>query len=222
MMTAYENQPTLKSPQSGSNGAVRAGARRLPIERPRRKRQKAAVDALVLLKSDHRNVENLFKSYEKCGPRALQTKRKLVSQIIRELSQHAAIEEQFFYPAVRHAAPEKMGAILEALEEHHVAKWLLSELAPMDPTDERFDAKVAVLIESVRGHVYDEEQELFPEMRANLGRKALTELGGRLQEGKNLAPVRPHPHAADHPPANLIVGAVAGVVDRVRAGMRRK
>lgn len=180
----------------------------------------AQPDAIALLKADHRSVEKLFKSFEKAGDTAYRTKRKLVDDMISELSVHAAIEEQFLYPAVRRELPGAEDDALEALEEHHVAKWILSELERTDPGDERFDAKVTVLIESVRHHVREEEQELFREMRAGMSRKTLMELGARLAEGKRLAPTRPHPRSPDEPPANLIVGAVAGVVDRARTAVR--
>jgi iron-sulfur cluster repair protein YtfE (RIC family) len=145
-----------------------------------------------------------------------------VDEMIRELSQHAAIEEQFFYPAARREVPKTDDDVLEALEEHHVAKWILSELEPMDAQDERFDAKVTVLMESVRHHVREEEHELFPEVRSGMERKALVELGAKLSEGKRLAPTRPHPRSPDEPPGNLIVGAVAGVVDRARTAIKTR
>ena len=120
------------------------------------------MDAITLLKNDHKTVDKLFKSYEKAGDRAKATKRKLAAQIIKELSIHAAIEEEIFYPAARNAVEETTPEVLESLEEHHIVKWVLSELEGMDPSDERFDAKVTVLIELVRHHVDEEEHELFP------------------------------------------------------------
>jgi hemerythrin superfamily protein len=179
-------------------------------------------DAIAVLKDDHRTVEKLFKSFEKAGEKAYRTKRNLVDEMIRELSIHAAIEEQVFYPAVRQAVPGADGDVLEALEEHHVAKWILSELEGMDPKAERFDAKVTVLIESVRHHVKEEEHELFPEVRSNIARKELIELGVRLADSKRFAPTRPHPRSPDEPPGNLVVGAVAGAIDRARAVVKSK
>src|SRR6266480_4135544 len=108
------------------------------------------MNALKLLKDDHRTVEALFKRFEQAGDRAHKTKRGIVDKIVEELSVHAAIEEQVLYPAARKAVPEADDNVLEALEEHHVVKWTLSELEGMDPTDERFGPKVTVLIESVR------------------------------------------------------------------------
>ena len=120
------------------------------------------MDAITLLKTDHKTVEKLFKQFEKAGDRATLTKGKLVAGMVKELSVHAAIEEQVFYPAVRHEAPEASDYVLDSLEEHHIVKWLLSELDGMTPDDERFDSKVRVLIENVRYHVGEEETQLFP------------------------------------------------------------
>jgi hemerythrin superfamily protein len=174
-------------------------------------------DAITLLKHDHKTVESLFKKFEQAGPRAFKTKRSIVDDIIRELSVHAVIEEQIFYPAVRAAeVPDGDIHVLESLEEHHVVKWLLSELEGMDPEHERFDAKVKVLIDSVRHHVAEEEDELFPAVREVLKRKALGELGASLEEAKTIAPTRPHPRSPDEPPGNLIAGLAAAAIDRAR------
>jgi hemerythrin-like domain-containing protein len=149
------------------------------------------MDAITLLKQDHKTVEGLFKKFEKAGEGAKKTQRDLADKIVEELSVHAAIEEEVFYPAVRQALEEEEDTILEGLEEHHVAKILLSEIAGMDAEDERFRPKVTVLIESVRHHVEEEEKELFPEVRQAMGRKRLGEIGERLEEAKKSAPTEP-------------------------------
>jgi len=173
------------------------------------------MDAITLLKNDHKTVERLFKQFEKAGDRASVEKRRIVDRIIEELSVHASIEEQYFYPATRATVPKTETIVLESLEEHHVVKWLLSELVDLDPTNERFDAKVTVLIESVRHHVEEEEGEYFPMVRAQLGRSALTDMGNTMAEAKKSAPTRPHPRMPDDNPANQIAGAIVGVADRV-------
>ncbi len=185
------------------------------------------MDALQLLKKDHRTVEKLFKDFERHGERAGNAKRKTVDAIIRELSIHAAIEEAAFYPAIRRKAAEAGSGetdheILESLEEHHIVKWTLSELQKMSPSDERFDAKVTVLIESVRHHVRDEEKELFPEVRELFDRKELRDLGRQLETAKGMAPTRPHPRAPDQPPFNVVSDIVSAVVDRGRDALGGK
>src|SRR5438309_1925906 len=139
------------------------------------------MDALTLLRNDHRTVERLFKDFEKTGDRAVKRKTGLVERIIGELSVHAAIEEQVLYPAARKADPDLDDQVLEALEEHHIVKWTLSELDGMDADDERFDAKVRVLIESVRHHVKEEEGDLFPKLRKTMPPKERQGLAEALE-----------------------------------------
>jgi hemerythrin-like domain-containing protein len=173
------------------------------------------MDAITLLKEDHRTVEGLFKRFEKAGDKAYTEKRAVVDRIREELSKHAAVEEQLFYPVVRATVPETEDIALESLEEHHIVKWVLSELDAMAPEDERFDAKVTVLIENVRHHVEEEEQEFFPMVRDELGRNALADLGDAMATAKKIAPTHPHPRSPDTPPGNLVVGTVAGIADRI-------
>jgi len=182
------------------------------------------MDALSLLKSDHRTVESLFKRFE-ASKGASQEKEEVCRQIVRELSVHAAIEEEAFYPTIKPRSKELEELVLEALEEHHVAKWVLSELEKMTPDDERLDAKMNVLAESVRHHVREEEQELFPKVRKALSTEELSQLGRVLAGLKTASPTHPHPRAPDEPPGNLIAGAIATVVDAGKdllAGLGRK
>jgi len=142
------------------------------------------MDAIVLLKNDHREVEKVFKAFEKLDDDAAASKRQTAQEIIRLLTVHTTIEEEVFYPAVREDLPDLKDDILEGIEEHHVAKLLLGEIADLEPDDERYDAKVTVLIESVRHHVEEEEDEMFPQIRKEWGRKRLGELGDALELAK--------------------------------------
>jgi hemerythrin superfamily protein len=181
------------------------------------------LDAIELLKQDHRTVEALFKQYEAIGDRAVKSRKRVVEKIIRELAVHSAVEEMLFYPAVRAAAKlndtrvNKAAdeLVLESLEEHHIVKWTLAALAKMEPDDERYDAKVKVLMESVRNHVREEESELFPKAMRML-RRQLDELGEQMARAKRLAPTRPHPRAPDEPPGNYIAAPMAAMADRAR------
>ncbi|MFF4426503.1 hemerythrin domain-containing protein [Streptomyces sp. NPDC001549] len=149
------------------------------------------MDGIVLLKEDHKTVEKLFKQFEKAGDGAHVTKRKIADQVIEELTTHTWIEEKIFYPAAREAAPDTKAHVLESIEEHHVVLWMLSELKDLDPTDERFDAKMTVLMENVRHHVEEEEKEWFPEVRKAMGRNRLAELGEQMGAAKKAAPGDP-------------------------------
>lgn len=149
------------------------------------------MDGIVLLKEDHKRVEKLFKRFEKAGTNAHAEKRKIADQVIEELTTHTWIEEEIFYPAAREAAPDTKDHVLESVEEHHVVLWMLSELKGLDAADERFDAKMTVLMENVRHHVEEEEQEWFPDVRKTMGRNRLTELGEQMESAKKEAPSEP-------------------------------
>ena len=177
------------------------------------------MDAITLLKNDHKEVKRLFRDFERAKDD--RARKEAVEAMIRELSVHSAIEEQIFYPAVRQEVPDENDTVLEGLEEHHVVKWTLSELEGMEPSDERYKAKVTVLIESVRHHIEEEEGEMFPAVREALGRKRLGEIGDRMELAKKSAPTHPHPRSPDEPPGNLVAGAGAAVVDRARDTVER-
>ncbi|MER7955775.1 hemerythrin domain-containing protein [Streptomyces sp. NPDC096030] len=149
------------------------------------------MDAIVLLREDHKTVERLFKRFEKTDDDDLAERRGIADEVIEELTVHAWIEEQVFYPAARDAAPDTTDHILESIEEHHAVVWMLSELKTMDPADERFKAKMSVLMENVRHHVEEEEQEWFPDVRKAMGRNRLTEVGKQLETEKGKAPRDP-------------------------------
>ncbi len=149
------------------------------------------MDAIVLLKEDHKVVERLFKRFEKAGKNAFDEKRVIVDEVTSLLTQHAHIEETIFYPTAREAVPATEDHVLESVEEHHVVVWLLSELANTDVEDERFDAKMTVLMENVRHHVEEEENEWFPQVREAMGRKRLQELGADMEAAKPDAPSDP-------------------------------
>src|SRR5438445_9229674 len=170
------------------------------------------MDAISLLKQDHRKVDALFRQFERAGP--AKQRKDLVEKIIRELSVHTAIEEQVFYPLARKGAPDTTENVFVALEQHHVAKWELDELEGMDSDDDRFEAKVLVLIDNVRHHVEEEEEALFPQVQAGLTRQQLDEIGNRLAQARESVPTRPHPRMPDEPPGNVVAGPAAAVVDR--------
>jgi hemerythrin-like domain-containing protein len=148
-------------------------------------------DAIVMLKDDHKEILKAFKDFEGAGENAEKTKGRLVEKIIELLTVHTYIENEVMYPRVRELLPDLEDDVLESYEEHHVADVLVVELAGMAPGDERFDAKTTVLIESVRHHIEEEEDEWFPKVRDGLGRKQLQEIGAAMAEAKKQAPRHP-------------------------------
>jgi hypothetical protein len=141
-------------------------------------------DAIALLKQDHRTVEELFAQFEKASGDG--RKQKLAEEICLELSVHAAIEEEIFYPACEGKVEEEL--LKEAYVEHDGAKVLIAEIeAGGEQSDEFFDAKVKVLQEQIEHHVEEEEKRmegLFSQARkAGLDMDALGEqLALRKQE----------------------------------------
>jgi hemerythrin-like domain-containing protein len=150
-----------------------------------------STDAIVLLKADHKEIKSVFSKFEQAGENATKTKGELVTKMVELLTVHTYIENEVMYPEVRRLLPDLEDDILESYEEHHVADLLVMELDALSPDAERFDAKTTVLIENVRHHIEEEEQDWFPKVRAGLGRKQLSELGEQLLQAKKKAPHSP-------------------------------
>ena len=143
------------------------------------------MDALSLLTADHNRVRGLFTRFqaaEESGDTALMT--ELASKIIVELEVHATIEEEIFYPAVKDAGEELKDTVDEGVEEHHVAKTLMTEIQGLTADDDAWSAKMKVLIESVEHHAEEEEQEMFPETRKTFDKATLEDLAMRLEARK--------------------------------------
>lgn len=122
------------------------------------------VDAIDLLKSDHREAETLFAQFEKAS--TSDRKASIVAKICEALTAHVTIEEEIFYGAAREALKKKGEDLVdEAEEEHEGIKFKIKELKNAGPGDVRYDAKVNVLKEYVQHHVKEEERELFPKLR---------------------------------------------------------
>jgi hemerythrin superfamily protein len=164
-----------------------------------------STDAIGLLKADHKDIRKLFNDFEKAGDNAHAAKGKLVDRIIELLTVHTYIENEVMYPRVRELLPELEDDVLESYEEHHVADVLVTELFAMKPDDERFTAKSTVLIENVRHHMEEEEQDWFPKVREGLGRKVLQELGADMLEAKKTAPRKPSQPSALKKTVNAII-----------------
>lgn len=115
-----------------------------------------SMDAIALLKADHRKVEELFEEFEKA--KGNDRKAKLANQICLELSVHAKIEEEIFYPACEGKVDEDL--LKESYVEHDGAKVLIRDILRGSPSDEFFDSKVTVLSEEIKHHVKEEEKRM--------------------------------------------------------------
>jgi hemerythrin superfamily protein len=130
---------------------------------------RTAKDACDLLDTDHKNVKKMFKEYdalmESRGKTVAKKKMDLAHTICKELTAHAQVEEEIFYPAVR-AAIKDTDLLAEAEVEHASAKDLIAQIEAATEVDEKFDAKVTVLGEYIDHHVKEERNEMFPKARA--------------------------------------------------------
>lgn len=143
-------------------------------------------EAIALLKADHKVVSMLFEQYE--NARSSTKKKALVSQICTELSIHAQIEEEVFYPQVQAELKDKE-LIPEAIVEHATLKDLIAQIEDGEPEDELYDAKVKVLSEYVKHHVKEEQNELFPKVKSS--KLDLHALGEQLAQRKEELMAKP-------------------------------
>lgn len=138
-----------------------------------------AQEATRLLKADHKYVNELFEQFE--SARAATKKQALALEICQELTIHAQIEEEIFYPAVQTALKDKT-LVPEAKVEHDTLKFLIAQIQEAEPGSEMFDAKVKVLSEYVKHHVKEEQNEIFPKVKES--KLDLVELGSQLAARK--------------------------------------
>ena len=141
------------------------------------------MDALELLKTDHKTVKDLFKKVE--ASKNDKQQKQLFEEIKTELETHTHIEETVFYPAVaKHDELKDM--VLESLEEHKQVKTLLREMDNLTEDSEKFEPKLKVLMENVEHHAEEEEEaKMFPKVRKLMDAGALDQLGQELEAAKD-------------------------------------
>jgi hypothetical protein len=154
-------------------GAVAVVTKRLPGE----------VDALVLLETDHRRLEDLLKQGEETTERAVKGRSALLGTITSELNAHELIEEKILYPALK-AHPEGRDIVLEGFQEHHVADLILKELHEVALDAEQWGAKFKVLKENIEHHIQEEEGPMWRTARGVFSRDELQEMGARMRKMK--------------------------------------
>lgn len=145
------------------------------------------MDAIQLLKADHKKVRKLLEDLSQTTTRGTKTRVDLLSRIHDELAAHTTIEEEIFYPAFKKAAKKSDDAKLfyEALEEHRaVGDLVLPDLAKTPADSDQFGGRAKVLKELVEHHIKDEEKEMFPRAKALLSKEELQQLGGQLEARK--------------------------------------
>jgi hemerythrin superfamily protein len=152
-----------------------------------------APDAIALLRADHKRVAALYDEYE--GTRSVAKKKALVATICQELSIHAQVEEEIFYPAVKAALKDKE-LVPEATVEHATLKELIAQVKDKEPDGEMFDARIQVMSEYTKHHVKEEQTEMFP--KAQKTRLDMKALGARIAARKE--ELLAHPELREKPP----------------------
>ena len=145
-----------KTPAKKSSAENAETAKKVPAKKA------ASKDATAMLKADHKRVADLFEEFEKT--KSDNRKMSIVAQICQELTVHAQIEEEIFYPAVK-AALKDHELVPEATVEHAAVKDLIAAVEGKTPFGEMYDAKVKVMGEFVKHHVKEEEKEMFVKVR---------------------------------------------------------
>lgn len=137
------------------------------------------MDALQMLREDHRKVKELFRQFEEA--QGTNEKRAIAETVFVELDIHSVLEEEVFYPAVRRQGNGTGELVERAEQEHHLVDGLLADLMKMEPGNMEFDAKFHTLIENVKSHIDEEEAEMLP-VAAEVGLSRLEQLGERMEK----------------------------------------
>ena len=180
-------------------------------------------DAFDVLGTDHRDVKQILSELE-TGPAQgsdateaqLQARKKLAEKLIIESSKHEAVEEQYFWPAVRNRVPDGNGLADHAISQESEAKAVLARLDKLGPADVEFEELLAKFIPAAREHVGYEEGTVWPRLRATLSAAEAEDLGNKLADAKTTAPTRPHPHAPANPGVLKAAGPAVAATDKVR------
>jgi hemerythrin superfamily protein len=172
-------------------------------------------DLIEVILRDHRRFKDVFAELERRAGEA-DGRKDLVDHVIAELVRHEVAEEQFMYPAARAKLEGGDELVDHEIEEHAEAEEVMKRLEGLGPEDPDFEELVARMIEDVRHHMGEEEEHLLPRLREACDEEELQHLGYKVLAAKEFAPTRPHPHAPDTPPANLILGPGVGFIDKIR------
>ena len=180
-------------------------------------------DVFTVLGQDHQEVKSMLAELEK-GPTGatgateeqLGLRKKMTEQLIIEESKHEALEEMYFWPAVREHLEGGDALADEATGQEQAAKQVLADLDKLDPSDADFERLLAKFILDAKEHIEFEESRVWPLLRTALPAEISAELGSKITEGKKTAPTRPHPHTPPSPGALKTAGPIAAAADKAR------
>lgn len=180
-------------------------------------------DVFTVLGQDHQEVKRMLAELEK-GPTAatgaseaqLALRKKMTEELIIEESRHEALEEMYFWPAVRDHIQSGSTLADEAIGQEQAAKQVLADLDKAGSGDAEFERLLGKFVVDAREHIEFEETQVWPLLRTALPAETSAELGKKIAEGKKTAPTRPHPHTPPSPGALKAAGPVAAAADKAR------
>ena len=181
----------------------------------------SGTDALELLKQDHDEIRQLLAELA-AGPTGTipagrpDPRESTVERLVICASKHEAIEEQYLWPVVDRRVHDGARLADEAVSQELQLKHALDLLDGLDPADPQFELLLRQLASIGRGHLDFEENRVWPGVRLALSEQERADLGAQLQQGRRLAPTRPHPRMAPNPEVQRLVGRIAGATDRIR------
>jgi hemerythrin superfamily protein len=173
-------------------------------------------DVIAFLTEQHREVDDVFAQLEKMDGATDEKVQLLAEQVVTSLVKHSVAEEIYLYPAVRKALPNGDDLADHELGEHDEAEQTMKELEKLTPEQPEFWPTLHKLIEEIRHHVSEEENNLFPQLRAACSEQELHDLGRKVQQAEKMAPTRPHPSAPSEGGLLGVLAPGAGLVDRIR------
>lgn len=141
------------------------------------------MDAITLLREDHKLLRKLSKDLAETTERAVETRKRMLKRLETELKAHTTIEEELFYPAILDATKdvEDRRMVAEGIEEHRAAdKKVIPDLHKSDPSSIEYSGQLKVLKDYLFHHLKEEEEEMFPKVRELIGRSELQELGEKM------------------------------------------
>jgi hemerythrin-like domain-containing protein len=177
------------------------------------------MDALTFLRQDHKSVLGMLEVLDEApsgaGAEISGLETMVTNWVIAE-SQHEAIEEQLFWPAVRDALEDGDALADRAIEQEQHGKELLQRLMDGRPGEAEYHEALQHFVQAGRDHIAYEQDVVFPRFEAAVSREHLDKLGERLERAKKIAPTRPHPDTPPNPTVLKTMGMVTATIDHVR------
>ncbi|MGY4648619.1 hemerythrin domain-containing protein [Mycobacterium sp. URHB0021] len=177
------------------------------------------MDALTFLRQDHKSVLGMLEVLNDApaGPGAESSGLStMVTNLIIAESQHEAIEEQIFWPAVRDALEDGDALADNAIEQEQEGKKLLQRLEDGEPGEPDYQEALRQFVKAGREHIAYEQDVVWPLFQAAVTDEELMKLGEKLEAAKKIAPTRPHPDTPPNPAVLKSMGAATAVLDHAR------